>query len=182
MRFRKSVNTNEQPRAVVDPEGIFKTGFPVHLEAEGISVSQKTVHGRIPGPYLFITGKHSFHRQHRLLQPARILQGLELIQGPAVLHPESGGPGAQELFHAPAHSQPFSDVMAEGPDIRSLGAGNGHDHLRQPDGTDGDVVDLHRSGLPLHLHALAGQIAELPSVDLQGRVHGRDLVIIPHKA
>ena len=54
----------------------------------------------------------------KVLDPERERQKLEVLRGKA--HGEFNQLGAQELFHAPAHSQPFSDVMAEGPDIRSL--------------------------------------------------------------
>ena len=44
------------------------------------------------------------------------------------------------------------------------------------------IQNPYPSGLALHLFAFAGQLIELFSVDLQGRIHGRDLVVVAKEA
>ena len=104
----------------------------------------------------------------------------DLRQGVGLRQGKPGGHGAPQGEHGPAAAQSPANVVAQGAHIGALGAPHpdkkvGAAHLllhRQ--GVDGDVP-----GRPLHLSALPGQLVELLSLDLDGGVHGGDLLNVP---
>ena len=69
-----------------------------------------------------------------------------------------------------------SDVLQQGTDIGALGAADREDVLvlRRAAAVP-DVQYLDGAGLPLHGHALAGQLIEGLAVELDCRIHGRRL-------
>ena len=97
------------------------------------------------------------------------LQGNGLLNGVLPrLSPPQGG-------HAAEAAQLFADVLAERTDIGALGAADPELRFPAVKAKQLQFVDGDGPGLPFHLFALPGKIAELPAVDLQGGIHGGNL-------
>ena len=92
-----------------------------------------------------------------------------------VLQPKIRHSGPGQRLHRPSAAESLSDIVTERSDISAPGTPDPHGNSRQIHLQDLDPVNGYLSWFPFHLDAPAGQVTEFLTVDLQRRVHGRNL-------
>ena len=118
-------------------------------------------------------------RIHRHQKRLRVIFGgkvQKLLHGDGLTEREAARHGAPERRHAAAAAKCRADIVAERPDIRSLGAADAERPVGSGSVQKLQLVDDDRARLPLDLLTLPRKLIELFSANLDGGIHGRDLL------